>query len=611
MINRNLLPGQKQKNYSIFNNLGYVLKEMYGWNRLFFFSVILGFIPHLVGACAGTILPARMVSQLESGQPLEQILFTLVILSVVICLGNALWEMCIAYHDITVNSFIEHFRKKYYEKLMDMDYDFLEEQDRQDVMGQAAAAVNTGRGLRDFPRIITWAAVNGGMALIYGGLLLRVNPLLVLVVLFTVFVNLKLLGLARKKHGEHFKGLSRHARKTAYINQQAVMSVPGKDIRVYRMAEWFLEKYSESLKEMDNIYGRIHNWYLFRNVSDAFLTFFRNGFAYIYLIVQIVQGRVSASEFVFYIGLVNGLAQYFDFVLRQVMQYNNINASMCYIRECLSWEDRWNRGDGIGRDALEEMKKHPVKVELRDVSFCYPGSKNPTISHIDLTIEAGEKLALIGLNGAGKTTLTKLICGFYHPTEGSILVNGIPVEQFNREEYRQLVSVLFQDWTMMPGTVDENITSEDAGEIDREALGRSLSLAGFAERYQSLQHAGDTMMIKEVNENAIQFSGGEMQKMLFARALYKNAALMILDEPTAALDPIAEDEMYQNYCKATKNNTSVYISHRLSSTRFCDRIVLLEQGKITEEGTHVSLMEKGGKYAELYEMQSQYYANDI
>ncbi|MDE7002068.1 MAG: ATP-binding cassette domain-containing protein, partial [Lachnospiraceae bacterium] len=222
----------------------------------------------------------------------------------------------------------------------------------------------------------------------------------------------------------------------------------------------------------------------------------------------------------------------------------------------------------------------------------------------------GEKIALIWLIGAGKTTFVKLMCGFYHPTEGEILLNDIPIDRFDRDEYYSLVSVLFQDSTMMALSLDENLTGQNPEDIDREQMQRALDLSNFDAVYEKLADRGRTMLVREINKTATDFSGGEKQRLLFARTLYQDTPLVILDEPTAALDPIAENELYLNYGRAMENKTSVYISHRLSSTRFCDRILLLEHGEIIEEGTHESLLAERTRYAELFEVQSQYYKEE-
>ena len=434
--------------------------------------------------------------------------------------------------------------------------------------------------------------------------------LLLLVITASLGVSLRLLSFVRKKHGEYYERLQLSARKEGYITAQATDSAAGKDIRIYHLMDWFLEKYDAALAEMGRIYGIIHDWYLFRNVSHAFLQLLMDGAAFGLLVYMLAQEEITASEFVFYIGLASGFSTYFEGVLRQVMWFGNTSASISYMREFLETEDGWNRGDGVGAETMERMRKNAVKLELRNVSFTYPGSSGPTLKNINVTVHAGEKVALIGLNGAGKTTLVKLICGFYHPTEGEILLNGIPAQEFNREEWYSLMAVLFQDFTFPALTLDENLTGQEPGEIDRERLGKALDFSGFREVYERLPEKGKTPLVRVINENSTDFSGGERQKMLFARTLYLDTPLVILDEPTAALDPIAENELYLNYGKAMENKTGIYISHRLSSTRFCDRILLLEHGEIMEEGTHESLLAGNTRYAELFEIQSKYYRDE-
>lgn len=423
-------------------------------------------------------------------------------------------------------------------------------------------------------------------------------------------MSLWLLAVARKKHAQYYEKLALSAKKSGYITAQATDSAAGKDIRIYHLMDWFLEKYDEALQEIGRVYGIIHDWYTFRNLSHALLQLLVDGAAFGLLAHMLAVGEITAAEFVFYIGLVSGFSLYFEEMLRQVMSFNNTSASISYLREFLEVEDRWNRGEGIGAARMEQIRKDPVKLEFRNVSFTYPGSGQPTLKNISVVIRPGEKIALIGLNGAGKTTLVKLMCGFYHPTEGEILLNDIPIEQFSRDEYYSLVSVLFQDSTMMALSLDENLTGQDPDEIDRKQLEQALKLSNFESVYERLTEKGRTPLVREINKTAADFSGGEKQRLLFARTLYQNTPLVILDEPTAALDPIAENELYLNYGKSMEGRTSIYISHRLSSTRFCDRILLLEHGEIIEEGTHESLLAGRTRYAELFEIQSQYYKEE-
>lgn len=246
---------------------------------------------------------------------------------------------------------------------------------------------------------------------------------------------------------------------------------------------------------------------------------------------------------------------------------------------------------------------------MENVSFRYPEAKEDTLSKINLTLHPGEKLAVVGLNGAGKTTLIKLICGFLDPTEGRILLDGEDIRNYNRRDYYTLFSAVFQEFSLLAGSIATNVAqSED--DIDMEKVRSCVEKAGLKEKIESLKDGYETLLNREVYEDAILLSGGEIQRLMLARALYKDAPFVMLDEPTAALDPIAESDMYQKYHEMTKDKSSIYISHRLASTRFCNRIILIDQARICEEGTHEELLKRNGKYAHLYEIQSKYYKEE-
>lgn len=220
-------------------------------------------------------------------------------------------------------------------------------------------------------------------------------------------------------------------------------------------------------------------------------------------------------------------------------------------------------------------------------------------------VSKGENIAIVGENGAGKTTAIKLLCGLYYPTKGDILINGKSSRDFSKESYFDLFSVVFQDHNFLPLTVAENICAR--ADYDKEKLSYALQKAGIDGKINSLEKKENTYMVKDVYKDAADFSGGEKQKLLLAKAIYKNAPVLILDEPTAALDPIAENELYLKYNEMTDNKISFFISHRLSSTRFCDRILFISDGRITEEGTHDELMAQKGAYYRMYQLQSYYY----
>lgn len=601
---------KSRRKYGLISNFIYNMKAAREWDKKLFWAQIFAIIPGSLGSLLGTYMPSRLVKDLTSQIGIPQLVLNMALVTALMWICNSVYTMLIEYCE-NAGSYIKvHYARKFVRKIMDVDYDYLEDEEYQKISGNAWRVARFGQGVSG--AIVSLPQFLSSMAgvLIYGFLLAGKSILLLIIIMFSLSMSLWLLSIARKKHAQFYEKLQLSAKKEGYITAQATDSAAGKDIRLYHLLDWFLEKYEDSLKDMGRMYGIIHDWYLFRNLSHAFLQLLMNAGTYVFLIYLLTDNKITVAEFVFYIGLASGFALYFENALRQVMSFNNTSASISYIREFLETEDRWKRGEGIGSDRADQIRKNAVKLEFRNVSFTYPGNEKPTLKNINVVIKPGEKIALIGLNGAGKTTFVKLMCGFYHPTEGQILLNDIPIDEFSRDEYYSLVSVLFQDSTMLALTLDENMTGQNPENIDRKRLGKALNLSHFSDIYEKLPQKGDTLLVREINKGSTDFSGGEKQKMLFARTLYQNTPLVILDEPTAALDPIAENELYMNYGRSMENRTSVYISHRLSSTRFCDRILLLEHGEIVEEGTHESLLAANTRYAELFQVQSQYYKEE-
>ena len=251
------------------------------------------------------------------------------------------------------------------------------------------------------------------------------------------------------------------------------------------------------------------------------------------------------------------------------------------------------------------VENETLTVEFRDVLFRYPRGEKNVFENLSLTIREGERLALVGVNGAGKSTLVKLMTGLFRPTEGEIFINGIPIGEFSKKALFSMFSAVFQEVNVLAYTVLENVAATDEG--DRARAEEALRKAGLWEKVASLPNGLDTVMLKVIDEEGAIFSGGEAQKLAIARALYKDAKMVVMDEPTAALDALAEQEIYERFGELTRGKTALYISHRLASTRFCDRIVLLDGARIAELGTHAELMALRGKYYEMFTVQGKYY----
>ena len=391
--------------------------------------------------------------------------------------------------------------------------------------------------------------------------------------------------------------------KLSYITCKGESRTIGKDIRIFGMKDWMEDIYQASLKIARDLENKLNRKSIMVDLLDVVLTVLRNGLAYYYLINMTIKGNLSVSTFLLYFAAVGGFAKWINSILKELAKLNTESTELSVLRETLEMAESFRMEGG---KSIPESEDGKYELKLENVSFRYPGAENDTITDMNLTIKPGEKVAIVGLNGAGKTTLVKLLCGFYDPTKGRVLLNGTDIREFNRPEYYDLFTAVFQKYSIVQVSIAENIAGE-ANDLDETKIWEVLKEADLEEKIKSLPNGIYTHLGKAYYEDGIELSGGETQRLVLARALFKNAPVLLLDEPTAALDPIAEDRIYQKYSAMTKGHTSLFISHRLASTRFCDRILFMENGKITEEGTHDTLMRAGGKYKEMFEVQSKYY----
>ena len=326
------------------------------------------------------------------------------------------------------------------------------------------------------------------------------------------------------------------------------------------------------------------------------------GIAYVYVCLKAWAGAFGVGQIAQYVGAITSLAGGVSELLRSlaILRTNTV-----YLRTVFEFLDLTN-DMYQGSLTTEKRSDREYDVEFRHVSFRYPGSGNWALKDVNLKFKVGERLAVVGPNGSGKTTMIKLLCRMYDPTEGEILLNGINIRKYNYDQYLAIFSVVFQDFQLLSQPLGENVAG--AMEYDRKRARNALETAGLAGRLESLPQGLDTYLYRDFDTSGVEVSGGEAQKIAIARALYKDAPFIVLDEPTAALDPIAEAEVYAGFDTLIEDRTAIYISHRLSSCKFCDRIAVFENGSIVQSGTHDGLLaEAGGTYERLWEAQAQYY----
>ena len=448
---------------------------------------------------------------------------------------------------------------------------------------------------------LTLLMQNVGGFLVYLTILSHLNGVLLGVIVATCVVGFLVSRYSDNWTFRHREEEESYYAKKSYIRRKAESVELAKDIRIFGLQGWL----NELLDRVHNVYLdfllRSEKVQLLSDITEALLTMARNGIAYAYLLHMALRDSLSVPEFILYFTAVSTFTTWVMGILQSAQKLHEESLDISQVREFLDYPEpfRFEGGTAIPKADAYELK-------LEHVSFRYPGAEEDTIHDLDLTVRPGEKLAIVGLNGAGKTTLVKLLCGLFDPTQGRVLLNGVDVRDFNRREYYGLFSAVFQEFSILDVTVAENIAQTNEN-IDTKKLWDCIEKAGLTETVQKLPNGLDTHVGREVYLDGVLFSGGQTQRLMLARALYKDGAILLLDEPTAALDPLAENDIYQKYKDMTAGKTSLFISHRLASTRFCDRIIFVADGHITEEGTHDQLLARGGAYAKLFEVQSRYY----
>lgn len=445
-------------------------------------------------------------------------------------------------------------------------------------------------------------------SLVYLFLMTRINPWIIILTIGTTIASFFFSRNINEWGYRNRDKIADVSKKMIYITERSRNSQDGKDIRIFNMRPWLDEVYKKAFRVYKDLNYKAQRTYLGADLIDLFFTLIQNGIAYTYLIIITIRGDLNISTFVLLFTAVNGLTQWINNLLKNITKLYKESIEISAIREFLNFKEEFKFKDG---KSIEPNPNRKYSIELKNMSFKYPGAEEYTLENINLNINPGEKLAIVGLNGAGKTTLVKLITGLYDPTEGEILISGNNIKEFNRQDIYKHFSAVFQEFSIIAGSIYENIGQTEAKNVDLQLADSFIKQAGLSERVDRFPDKAYTNLIKDVYKDAVELSGGELQRLVLARALYKDSPILVLDEPTSALDPIVENEIYLHYNQMTENKTSIFISHRLASTRFCDRIIFIGKGKILEEGNHEELMMKDGEYANLFNIQSRYYREEV
>ena len=452
---------------------------------------------------------------------------------------------------------------------------------------------------------LTWTNILANLLgfAVYLALLSSLSPLLILVVIATTAAGYFVSRKVNQFGYLHREEEAAYTAEMRYVKRTVTSRAFAKDIRIFGLKPWLMEVWQKSFQLYESFLRRREKHYFLTNLADFLLSLLRNGISYAYLLHLTLTEGLSASTFLLYFTAASGFTQWITGILEQFTQLSKASLEISVVREFLEWPEGFQL---TGGDPIPDAVNGTYELQLEHVTYRYPGAAEDTIHDLSLTLHRGEKVALVGLNGAGKTTLVKLLCGFLDPTQGTVRLNGVDIRKLNRRAYYKLFSAVFQEFSLLEATVAENVAQQVEG-IDEEKVWQCLQNAGLSDAVRALPQGLQTHLGRSIYDDGTELSGGQTQRLMLARALYRDGAVLVLDEPTAALDPITESEIYLKYSEMTQGKTSLFISHRLASTRFCDRIILLENGSIAEEGSHEALLQRGGSYAKLFSVQRRYY----
>ncbi len=599
---------QKQTVHSLWDNFQYMMRHWWRWNRRSMLWVLLT-IPATVALPAITaLIPKLLIDYISEQAPVGKMIAMVCLVSLLVALLTWIGPFLSSLLEADTMEIKMRYRMLVFDKLLYTDYGNIENEENRLKFERGKDFVFTGAN--NGPCTYFFFCITQLLTGIVGicsflGLLSALKMWTLIIILatcvFDYFLSFK---LTREDYAATDK-LAPFYQRLSYFYRLANNVPSGKDVRIYGAKDWFLRSMAECLAAYVKLLGKVGHTAIRVSAGRAFLSLIRDLIAYVYLIYCVVSGEISVSDFIFYFGIINGFSTWVLNVSYTINDLRRICVECDRYREFVEIPER--RETQRHYVPLPGADSFPCEIEFRHVTFQYPGAQTPVIHDTSFHVGKGEKIAIVGENGAGKTTLIKLLCGFYRPTSGQILINGTDTANFDPDAYFDLFSAVFQDYNFLPLSIAENVSVCLKEKADPQRVVTALRLAGIYDRIMRLPQGADTLMNKQLNDDAVDLSGGEQQKLLLARAMYKNAPILILDEPTAALDPIAENEMYLKYNDLSRDKTSFFISHRLSSTHFCDRILLIDDGRIAEEGTHRELMRKNGKYRHMFDMQSYYY----
>lgn len=583
----------------------YLFRDTYKYYRVIFLLILVEILCDGILPVLGMYLPKIAIQVVLSNKKMYAILNLIITYSIVHIIIQCLKSIATQGRYPFQNNLRSVYTKVLFYKSMECDYSMIEKSEGRTKYEKANAAVSNGDNAASMQMLNEVVALlsNGITFLFIIGIIGKLNIYMNILLLVLTIVNYEVYQIACYKERKNHDTLSDLQKKYNYIQKVMTDSGSAKDIRLYQgYSRLLLHLRDSAYNQIVQIKKKNKKYYTIAQSIIYTSIIIRDGIAYIYCIYQVYNGQIEVSDFVLYMGAIASFSGWLNGIILNIINLKKQNFRFNDLRE---FYESTNELDPL-QPLPFSLISQPTSIEFKNVSFGYDNSQ-VVLNDISFCVKQNESIALVGVNGSGKTTLIKLLCGFYKANKGEILINGYNINKFCRKDLFKLYTAVFQDMCIFPFTVRENVTLSTISKDAKPNIFKCLELAGIKEEIMKYDNGIESHMLKNLFADGIVLSGGQEQKLLLARAIYKEAPVLLLDEPTAALDPIAEAEVYNRFRTLTQNRTSIYISHRLASTRFCDKIYVLHEGKIQEIGTHEELMRKGGLYKNMYDVQSQYY----
>lgn len=593
----------------LFNNFSYsgkMIRLMWQNDKSYLFYVLLDIVVYSCIPLINLPIVKKSIELLESKTDFRTFAITMAALITAQLILNCLHNYLNYKRDLHGNVISLALYKGLFDKTLSIDYEMLLDKDIQEKRKLAEKLVWDGRFSKiatNFHNFLTNTIVLFGIVAI----LSQVDFLVLAISLMIVLVNTVVTRYRNKYRRAIDVDLNPISRKIQYFTDIGSSFSYIKEIKTYGMEKPLLGKYSVLQSEMYKGIDRAIHLSLAGYIIAHVMNFLLDILGYTYLGFRVlVHGNLSIANFSMF------LAAIYNFnssIGAMIGTFENMSADGRYLQDYFDFLDLKTMKDNAIDKPLMLPERSEYSFTFDNVSYKYPHQEDFALRNVNLEIKSNEKIAIVGENGAGKTTLTMLLMRIVEPAEGRILLNGIDIRDYDEDEYRKLFSTVFQDYKLFSFSIQDNITA--LGAAKPSSVTDVVERAGLEQKIASLSKGVDTYIDKLYDNDGVVFSGGESQRLAIARALYKNAPIYVLDEPTAALDPRIENDIYTKFRDITSGKTTFYITHRLASTHFCDRIIVLKDGGVAEFGSHRELMGKNGYYAELYNMQAQYYTKEM